>query len=317
MFVSGGGEGKSFWDFLKNIFLLLVLGQFLFAFFPLAVDFLKEKSNPKLRVAWLEIGGMISNSRDYLGQIRNISNDDSIKAVLLKMDSPGGSPGPSELLFRELLELREKKPIFALVEGQCASGGYYIASAANKVFAQEASIVGGIGVFLIAPKVKDLATSLKVDYELYSKGDYKLVLNPLSDKTNEKNAKYVQLLCDEQYLSFVENVSAARGLRKNDHKVWADGRIFSGRQARDLNLIDGIASLSDVEREIKTYLNEESNRVVSFVGKRPESFLKKALGFSNLDDSIPAGHQSFSLTSFFLACINAFKIALVQEACVQ
>ncbi len=196
------------------------------------------------RVAVLEVEGIILDSQPYLDSISKIKKDDGIKAIVLRIDSPGGAVGPSQEIYSEILKLREKKPVIATLGSVGASGGYYIACAAQKILANPGTITGSIGVIAQFVSYEQLLKWAKLDVEVIKSGEFKDVGSPFK-KMTETEKQYMQQLIDNVYSQFKLAVSKARGIDPKEMDKIADGRIFTGEQAKNLKLIDELGTLND------------------------------------------------------------------------
>lgn len=199
------------------------------------------------RIAVLEVEGIILDSKPYLESLSKIKKDDRIKAVVLRIDSPGGAVGPSQEIYSEIKKVREKKPVIATMGSVGASGGYYIACAAEKIFANPGTITGSIGVIAEFANYEQLLKWAKVDVQVIKSGEFKDVGSPLREMT-EAERKYIQNLIDNVHSQFKLAVSNGRGIDLRDVDRIADGRIFTGEQAKNLKLVDELGSLSDAIR---------------------------------------------------------------------
>src|SRR3970282_2376828 len=161
------------------------------------------------RIAILEIQGVILYSKRYLDSLSKIKKDDGIKAIVLRIDSPGGAVGPSQEIYSEILKLREKKPVIATLGSVGASGGYYIACAAQKILANPGTITGSIGVIAQFVSYEQLVKWAKLDVEVIKSGEFKDVGSPFK-KMTETEKQYMQQLIDNVYSQFKLAVSQAR-----------------------------------------------------------------------------------------------------------
>jgi protease IV len=199
------------------------------------------------RVAVLEVDGVILDSQVYLESLSKIKKDDGIKALVLRVDSPGGAVGPSQEIYSEIKKVREKKPVVATLGSVGASGGYYIACAAEKILANPGTITGSIGVIAEFMSYKQLLKWAKVDVTVIKSGEFKDVGSPLREMT-EPERQYIQNLIDNVHSQFKLVVSQGRGIDLKEVERIADGRVFTGEQAKDLKLVDELGSLSDAIR---------------------------------------------------------------------
>lgn len=198
------------------------------------------------RVAVLEVDGIIVDDEAMLEQIRRFRRDGSVKAFVLDINSPGGAVGPSQSIYRELRKLREEddRPVLAAIGAVGASGGYYIALAADSIYALPGSITGSIGVIMEFPNAAELMDRVGVQVDVVKSAEHKDIGSPFRPITEEDRAVLGSLVQDV-YGQFVDAVAAERALPADSVRVLADGRILSGRQALESGLIDGIGNLQD------------------------------------------------------------------------
>lgn len=238
------------------------------------------------RLAVLTFEEIIVDSDEYLKTISEIERDDNIKAVVLRVNTPGGAVAPSQEIYSELKRLGEIKPVVASIGAVGASGGYYIAIAAEKIYANPGSITGSIGVIAKYVNYEELLKWAKLDVEIIKSGKFKDVGSPVRKMTDEER-RYIQDLIDSVQLQFAKAVSEERDMKLNEVYKIADGRIFTGEQALRLNLIDDIGSLNDAIRytgalveledmpEIEYFPKEESEYFDIFSGKLNLAALKE------------------------------------------
>ena len=243
-----------FSNILKNIFFGMLILQFAPSVISSIKDGLEEAFYPKSQVGCLNITGLIRDSRYYTKRLEEFEKNSSIKALLVKIDSPGGYPGSSQAIFRELLKFKKKKPVVVWVENVCASGGYYIACAANKIIANPSSVVGSIGVMGVVPNVKELLNSWNIKVHHVQSGKYKTAGSPSRELTPEE-MEYLQSSSDDIYEQFIKDVAQNRGLIEKDYEQWADGKVYTGNKALQLRLIDQVGAYSDAVDMIKKLAN--------------------------------------------------------------
>lgn len=222
---------------------LLVLG----AFFVLLVIVSRMDELPLARgerVAVIAVSGLISDSEPIIEQLKRFGKDDSVKAIVLRIESPGGGVGPSQEIYEEVKKIRAKKPVLASMGALAASGGYYIACAAQRVYANPGTITGSIGVIMPFMNVKDLVEKLGVKGMTVKSGAFKDMGSPLRDMTPQER-DLLQSVVDNVHMQFVNAVATGRNLKREDVLRIADGRIFSGEQARELGLVDVLGNLED------------------------------------------------------------------------
>ena len=291
----------SFYNMLKTLFFLLITIQLVSMMFTNVRKTIQETIQPKTPVGHLTIKGFIGDSNFYVKKIRSFAKKSEIKALLIKINSPGGIPGSSQAIFNELTKFKEKKPVVVLVENVCASAAYYIAAASNHIIANPSSLIGSIGNFAQLPNIKGLMDDWKVKFKFIQSGKYKTAGNPFSDTTEEEE-KYLQQLSDDIYEQFVSDVSKSRKLKKLDYKQWSDGKVFTGTQALKLKLIDQTGSLDEAITEIKKLAEIPEEEDIKFIKHRAPSGLMKFL--KGDEDSEENSHFSSCLANFFSNVID-------------
>lgn len=196
-------------------------------------------------------GGVFGGGGAYSDQIlrwlQRAQDDRSVKAVVLRVDSPGGGVTASDEIRNQVLKVQQKKPVVASFGSLAASGGYYISAPATKIVANETTITGSIGVITIVPNVQGLLEKLGVETYVFTSGPHKdetAGLRPLT----EADRKVLQGTIDEAYGRFVSVVSQGRKMSQEAVKGLADGRIYTGKQAKELGLVDEIGDLAEATR---------------------------------------------------------------------
>jgi protease-4 len=187
----------------------------------------------------IDIDGEILSAETTVDQLRKYDEDSSIKAIILHIDSPGGAAAPSQEIYHEVLRIRNKKekPIVASIESVGASGAYYIASGTSKIYANDASVVGSIGVIMEWTNYGDLLTWAKLKPEVIHAGTLKDAGDPTRAMTPEERV-YFQGLVDNMYGQFVTDVANGRHLPADQIRALATGQVWTGQQALPLHLID-------------------------------------------------------------------------------
>jgi len=193
------------------------------------------------KIGVVELEGVILDSSVIVPQLKRFGDDDSIKAIVLKVNSPGGGVAASEEIYREVKRLRDEKHkrIVASISTVGASGAYYVSSATNKIYADNGSVVGSIGVIAEWVNYGDLMRWAKLKPEVLKVGALKDTGNPMRDMTPAERA-YLQSLIDNMYGQFVQAVADGRHAKTDDIKAIADGRVWTGQEALSMHLIDQI-----------------------------------------------------------------------------
>jgi protease IV len=196
------------------------------------------------RVGLIDVKGTIISSQETLKQITNFRKEASIKAIVLRIDSPGGSVGPSQEIYREIRRTAQSKPVVASLGSVAASGGYYIASAASYIVANPGTITGSIGVIIHFPNLQELFGKIGYQMITIKSGQFKDIGNPARDMTPEEK-ELLQATIDETYHQFVRDVALARNLPEDRVREVADGRIIMGEKALELKLVDQLGNFED------------------------------------------------------------------------
>jgi len=200
------------------------------------------------KVAIIEIYGTIGSSDDVIRQLKKYSKDSSVPAIVLDIDSPGGAVVPSQEIYEEVLKAKKAgKKVVAALRSLGASGGYYIACSADTIVANPGTLTGSIGVIFEFPVVQELFKKIGVRFEVVKRGELKEVGTSFRSMTQEER-DLLQSVIDDTYDQFVDAVKEGRGLEREKVLELADGRVFTGRQAKDLGLVD---ELGDIEDAIK------------------------------------------------------------------
>lgn len=198
------------------------------------------------RVALVVVDGVIGDSREIVEQLERAQHNPTIRAVVLRINSPGGGVAPAQEIHAQLTKLRtvHGKPIVSSMASVAASGGYYIASASDRIVANPGSITGSIGVLMQIPNVAGLLQKIGVRSVVIKSGEHKDLASPTRELTDEER-RLLQQVLDDVHNQFIDAVAKGRKLAREKVVALADGRIFSGRQAMALGLVDELGSLDD------------------------------------------------------------------------
>ncbi|MBW1768448.1 MAG: signal peptide peptidase SppA [Deltaproteobacteria bacterium] len=196
------------------------------------------------RIGVILIDGAILDSRATTSQLVTFRKDKKIKAIILRINSPGGGVGPTQEIHREIQKTAETKKVIASLGGVAASGGYYIASAANKIVANPGTIIGSIGVLMEFVHLEDLLEKIGIKFEVLKSGEFKDIGSPHRELTKRDREILNSLISDIQS-QFVAAVANGRELALDEVSQIADGRVFSGVKAKELDLIDVLGNFQD------------------------------------------------------------------------
>ncbi|EAT13324.1 S49 family peptidase [Bermanella marisrubri] len=242
-----------------GIFFKLLTFVYLFAailiFMPSDVDSSKLAASGKF-TALVEVRGVIADGEEASADIivtglRNAFEAEGAQAVILRINSPGGSPVQSGYVYDEIMRLKElhQKPVYAVISDLGASGAYYMAAAADEIYADKASLVGSIGVVGSGFGFVDAMDKLGVERRLFTAGEHKAFLDPFSP-LDKKEEQFWEQVLSTTHDQFIEQVKKGRGDRLVDNDKLFSGLVWTGEQALGLGLVDGLGSSSYVAREL-------------------------------------------------------------------
>jgi len=209
-----------------------------------------ESSGSGARIGIVEVKGTIGdNERGANGDtlvklIKKFEKDDDIKAIVVRIDSPGGAVAPSQEVYQALRRARGKKKVVASMSNLAASGGYYIASAADVIYANPGTLTGSIGVIFTHFNVKGVLEWARVEETTIKSGKYKDSLSPFR-AVSEQDRTEIQSLSDDIYGQFVKDVADGRKLKEEEVRAVAEGRIYTGRRAKELKLVDELGTFDE------------------------------------------------------------------------
>jgi len=244
------------WGIFFKLLTFTYIGLLIYIAMPDALD-LEKMDKKKPHTALVELEGVISPAQGISADtvvegLRDAFEDKNTKAVILRINSPGGSPVQSSYIQKEIKRLREKHediPLYAVVSDICASGGYYVASAADRIYVNESSIVGSIGVLMNGFGFTEAMEQLGVERRLMTAGDHKAILDPFSPMS-EFDRAHAQSLLEELHGNFIEVVKQGRGDKLDPREDVFNGLFWSGPRAIELGLADEIGSAGYVAREV-------------------------------------------------------------------
>ncbi|MCF8025230.1 MAG: signal peptide peptidase SppA [Desulfobacteraceae bacterium] len=239
--------------------------------------FAEDKGEMKFgeKVGVIEVTGAILDPAPVLDSLKRFRQAEAVKAIVVRIDSPGGAVGPSQEIYGEIRKTIEKKPVIASMGTVAASGGYYIASATEGIMANPGTITGSIGVIMEYTNLRELFEKIGLYPVIIKSGKYKDTGSPLR-KMTEDEEKLLQNFVDNVHRQFVEDVAAGRQMDKQKVAEIADGRILSGQTALEHGLVDRMGNLADavdwaaekggIKGRVKTiYLPEEEPSLVKYL----------------------------------------------------
>jgi protease-4 len=241
--------------------------------------------NPLKKIGLVRIINEIFTSEDYIRQLHELRTDKTIAGVVLRIDSPGGAVAPSQEIFAEVMRYREDdKPLVVSMGNVAASGGYYIAAPAMRIFANPGTITGSIGVIISFPQYYKLLEKIGVKLQTIKSGEFKDVGSPSRELT-AKERLYLQQFIDDTYDQFITDVSTARGMSVDSVRELADGRIYTGRQAAKLGLVDSLGGFEEAITYLRKYIGlSEKTKIIE---KRRRTSVFRDLFVEEFFDKLP------------------------------
>ena len=235
------------------------------------------------RIAIIEVKGAIgtgsggADSDRILKQLRKVSQDDGLKAVVVRIDSPGGAVAPSQEIHDEVKKLAQKKTVVCSMGNLAASGGLYVAVACPKVVAEPGTLTGSIGVITQFPKVKGLLDRWDLKVETVKSGALKDAGNPFSEMSAEERG-YWQSLINRVYAQFVRAVAEGRGIDEAAVRKFADGRVLTGEEAKELKLVDALGNFYDAVELAKNEAKLSGEPHLVYPADERSLFLEQLMG---------------------------------------
>jgi protease IV len=248
-----------------------------------------EEGDTFKKIAVLEVDGVIQDTggdvgsifaspgyshRTFLEKLKHVKEDDTVKGIIIRVNSPGGGVVESAEIHDKIVEIQKdtKKPVYISMGSMAASGGYYISAPASKIFASPETLTGSLGVIMQGINYEGLAEKYGVDFVTIKSGPHKDIMSPTRQMT-EAERKIIQTMINNSYEGFVKVISEGRDIDSNKVKQIADGRIYDGRQAKELKLIDDFGYFDDVIKAMKQDLKIKDAEIVRY---------SEAFGFGSL-----------------------------------
>lgn len=232
----------------KLCIVMMVLFVFLLAMSALLALIGKNGLPIGEKIALVRISGPILESTDTVEEIKKHAEDSSIKAILLRVDSPGGAVAPSQEIYEEVKRAALKKKVVVSMGSIAASGGYYISSPASKIIANPGTMTGSIGVIMEIPNIEGLMDKIGIRTEVIKSGRHKDIASVFR-KMQDEDRMILQDVLTDVHEQFIKAVSEGRKMPVEEVRKIADGRIFTGKQALSAGLVDGLGNIQDATDE--------------------------------------------------------------------
>ncbi len=280
----------------SRIWIWLLVGGGLFVLFVAAVFTLvylsfngrdeESFSGFGSKIAVVDLDGVIFSPKQVVSQLKKFADDDSIKAIVIHINSPGGGVAASEEIYREVKRIRDdkKKRIVASIETVGASGAYYVASATSKIYADKGSIVGSIGVIAEWVNYGELLRWAKLNPITMKAGEFKDTGSPTREMTPAER-DYMQALIDNMHTQFIQAVAEGRHAKEDDIRAIANGKVWTGEQALAMKMVDQIADFDGAVKDTARTVNISGEPNLVWPPKEKRSGLD--LLFGDISDYLP------------------------------
>jgi protease IV len=238
------------------------------------------------KIAVVDLNGVIFSPKQIVPQLKKFADDDSVKAIIIHVNSPGGGVAASEEIYREVKRIRDekKKRIVASIETVGASGAYYVASATNKIYADKGSVVGSIGVIAEWVNYGELLRWAKLNAITLKAGEFKDTGSPTREMTPAER-EYMQGLIDNMHTQFIQAVAEGRHAKEADIRAIANGKVWTGEQANGMKLVDEIADFEGAVKDTARAVNISGEPTLVYPPKDRRSGLD--LLFGDVSDYLP------------------------------
>jgi protease-4 len=204
------------------------------------------------------------NHRAFMDKLKMAEENDDIKGIILRVNSPGGGVVESAEIYEKILDIKKvKKPVYVSMGSMAASGGYYISAPADKIYASPETMTGSLGVIMHGYNYEKLAKKYGVEFETIKSGPHKDIMSPTREMTGEER-EILQNMINNSYDQFVKVIADGRGMTEKEVREIADGRIYDGRQAKENHLIDDFGHLDDVIAAMKTDIGKKDAQVIRY-----------------------------------------------------
>jgi len=280
-------KNRFWWAFFILLFLAIAGGLFIAAisylFFP-SGDGILATTLSSNKIAIVRIKGVILDSENTINQIRRWKKDEDVKAIILRINSPGGAVAPSQEIYSEVVKASKKKPVITSMGTVAASGGYYIAAASAHIIADPGTLTGSIGVIMMFSNFQKLMEKIGLESVVLKSGKFKDTGSPYRPFTKD-DRELLQGVINSIYIQFVTDVASGRGMDIDDVRKLADGRVYTGEQALENKLVDQLGTMRDAIDVAAKMANMQAEPVI-VEDKGEPGFLKWLLG-DELNMKIP------------------------------
>jgi protease-4 len=230
--------------FFSLVFSAIIGGTLISLLVTVSLGFGRPEFGTGAKVGIIEIAGVITDARTVVHDIKRFREDDSVKAIVIRIDSPGGGVGPSQEIYREIRKTTPSKKVIASMGAVAASGGYYAAAGTHGIMANPGTITGSIGVIMGYTNFEAILKRIGLVPVVVKSGAYKDMGSPVREMTEDER-QILQEFVRKIHTRFIHDIAEARHLEPAKVQALADGRIYTGEEAKDLGLIDRLGNLED------------------------------------------------------------------------
>jgi len=276
---------------MKKVCMVLAIVLLATILLSLIVTFVGRYMPIGEKIALVRVEGPIVSSGSAIEQLRKYRKDSSVKAIVLRVDSPGGAVGPSQEIYEEVGKLMKIKPVVVSMGSVAASGGYYISAPATKIYANPGTVTGSIGVIMEIPNFKGLMDKVGIRTEVIKSGKHKDLASVFRG-IGKGDRAILQGVLDDVHDQFIRAVSEGRGIPYERVREIADGRVFTGRQAKAVGLVDALGNMQDaimeaarlggIKGEPNVVSKKEKSSIFDLLTSRIPKELKAAFGTVSL-----------------------------------
>jgi protease-4 len=281
---------------ILSLIILIGLGFMLFLyviFLPSSEDDIEYVSGRGEKIALVELKGVILESENIVKQLKKYQKDKSIKAILFRVDSPGGGVVASHEIYQSVRQIRDTgKPVVVSMGSVAASGGYYVSCGANLIVANPGTLTGSIGVISQFLRLDPMMQKIGVEMNTIKSGKHKDAGSPFREM-NKEDKKYFQDLMDDVHHQFITIVEKERKLEHNKIIDYADGRVFTGEQAQAMGLVDSLGTLEDAIRITGNIAGIKGEPAIVKEMKR-KTFIERVFGEININDLFSLKNEIFN-----------------------
>lgn len=276
------------------LIVILIIGFLIILSFLMTL--LGKKAITGEKIALIKVEGPIFSSQETIEELKNYRENRDIRAIVLRVDSPGGAVAPSQEIYEEIRKTVKEKPVIVSMGAVAASGGYYISAPASRIIANPGTLTGSIGVIMEIPNIKGLMDKIGIKTEVIKSGRYKDLASIFKEMDPEQR-RIIQSVLDDVHEQFIKAVAEGRKMPVEELRKIADGRIFTGSQALSLGLVD---ELGNIEDAIKKAAELAGIKGKPEIVTKEEGFSLKSLLKNNLPQQLVNEYSSVKIKYMFV-----------------